>query len=63
MGAAYPEEARMSKNLSYSKGSLEPAVRELTIPGLLAEAAAEVPDRIALVTGVSGSTTPRQWTL
>jgi len=47
---------------SYAIGSITPPVRDLTIGGLLREAAAAEPDRIALVAGVAEPAARRFWT-
>ena len=52
----------MPQNLSYAKGPSQPEVRDLTLSALLSEAAAEVPDRVALIEGVPSSAAGRQWT-
>ncbi len=52
----------MSDDLSYTRGPGQPAVRELTLSALLREAAEEVPDRLALVTGAADPKDVRQWT-
>jgi fatty-acyl-CoA synthase len=48
--------------LSYDAGPNRPPVRELTLGAALAEAAAEVPDRVALVAGVPEVSARREWT-
>ena len=52
----------MTDRLSHAKGPNDPPVRELTLPGLLAEAVAGAPDRIALITGTVQGQPTRQWT-
>jgi len=47
---------------SYAVGPSEPPIRDLTLGGLLREAAAEVPDRIALIAGVPDPAARRTWT-
>src|SRR3954462_9135054 len=47
---------------SYAIGSSNPPVRDLTIGGLLREAAAADPDRVALVAGVADKSARRSWT-
>jgi len=47
---------------SHAIGSNDPAVREITIGGLLREAAAANPDRVALVAGVAEKSARRSWT-
>jgi fatty-acyl-CoA synthase len=47
---------------SYAAGPAEPPVRDVTIGGLLVEAAEAAPDRVALITGVSDPAARRQWT-
>jgi fatty-acyl-CoA synthase len=48
--------------LSYDAGPNRPPVRHLTLGAALAEAAAEVPDRVALVVGVPEASARREWT-
>jgi len=52
----------MTLTESHAIGSSVPAVRELTIGGLLREAAAAQPDRIALVAGTTDPAARRTWT-
>ena len=47
--------------VSYIKGESTPPLRDLTLGMLLAEAAADAPDRIALIAGVNEPTARRQW--
>src|SRR5947208_16048771 len=47
---------------SYAIGSKDPPVRDVTIGGLLREAAAAAPDRVALVAGVADKSARRSWT-
>jgi len=47
---------------SSASGASSPAVRDLTIGALLREAAAAVPDRVALIAGVSDPSARRSWT-
>jgi fatty-acyl-CoA synthase len=47
---------------SYAVGPSEPAVRDITLGELLASAAATVPERVALITGVPDPAARRQWT-
>ena len=47
---------------SHAYGPTEPAVRDLTIGDALREAAADQPDRVALIEGIADATTRRQWT-
>ena len=47
---------------SYAIGSSTPPVRDLTIGGLLREAAAAEPDRVALVAGIADPAARRSWT-
>ncbi len=52
----------MPLTASLASGPSEPAVREITVGGLLAEAAAAVPDRLAIVEGVADPEARRRWT-
>ena len=52
----------MTLTESHATGPSRPPVRELTIGGLLREAATAQPDRIALVAGVADPTGRRTWT-
>ena len=52
----------MSPTESYAVGPNEPPVRDITIGGALAEAAAEHPDRVALIVGKADPAERRQWT-
>ena len=52
----------MSPTESYAVGPNEPPVRDITIGGALAEAAAEYPDRVALIVGKADPADRRQWT-
>jgi fatty-acyl-CoA synthase len=52
----------MSVTESYASGPTEPVVRDLTIGDLLQDAAAAVPDRLALITGTPDPTAQRSWT-
>src|SRR3954470_3290194 len=47
---------------SHAIGSNDPAVRHMTIGGLLREAGAANPDRVALVAGVAEKSARRSWT-
>src|SRR3954451_12514165 len=47
---------------SHAIGSNDPAVRDMTIGGLLREAASAEPDRVALVAGVAEPSARRSWT-
>src|SRR4029078_4925273 len=47
---------------SHAIGPSTPAVREVTIGGLLRDAAAADPDRVALVAGVADKSLRRSWT-
>ncbi len=47
---------------SHATGPSVPKVRELTMGGLLREAAAAQPDRIALIAGVTDKNARREWT-
>ncbi|WP_116368809.1 AMP-binding protein [Parahaliea mediterranea] len=48
--------------LSHAIGPTEPAIRDITLGELLAEAAAECPDKAALIAGVPDPAARRQWT-
>ena len=52
----------MTLSTSHAVGPSAPPVRDLTIGGLLREAAAAWPDRIALVAGVADPAARRTWT-
>jgi fatty-acyl-CoA synthase len=52
----------MTATLSYAIGPAAPAVRDITLGGLLREAAAAEPDRVALVAGVPDVARRRTWT-
>jgi hypothetical protein len=52
----------MSLTESYAVGPNEPPVRKITIGDALAEAAAEHPDRIAVIAGTADPAERRQWT-
>jgi fatty-acyl-CoA synthase len=52
----------MALTESHATGPSSPPVRELTIGGLLREAAASSPDRIALVAGTADPDARRSWT-
>ncbi len=52
----------MTLTESYAKGPDSPEVREITIGGLLREAAERNGDRVALVAGVADPAQRRQWT-
>src|SRR5262245_30113540 len=52
----------MTLTMSHVVGPTAPAVREMTFGDLLRKAAAEAPDRLALVAGVPDPTLRRQWT-
>ena len=47
---------------SYARGPDMPSVRELTLGGALREAAADAPDRLALIAGVADPAARRTWT-
>lgn len=47
--------------LSYAKGSTTEPLRDITLGQLLAEAATECPERIAIIAGASELSTRRQW--
>ncbi|HTG07432.1 MAG TPA: AMP-binding protein, partial [Bradyrhizobium sp.] len=48
--------------MSHAAGANEPAVRDITLGGLLQWAAETTPDRIALIAGVPDPDNRRQWT-
>jgi fatty-acyl-CoA synthase len=52
----------MTSSDAYTSGPDLPPVRDLTLGGLLAEAADECPDRVALIAGVNDYGARRQWT-
>jgi len=52
----------MALTTSHTVGQDSPPVRDLTIGDLLREAAAETPDRIALIEGIPDAGSRRQWT-
>jgi len=52
----------MSPTESYAVGPNEPTVRDITIGDALAEAAAEHPERVALIVGKADPAERRQWT-
>ena len=52
----------MSLTTSHAVGPDHPEIRELTLGGLLAWAAATAPDRVALIAGVPDPAARRQWT-
>ncbi len=52
----------MTLTTSHATGPAEPAVREITVGGLLAEAAAAAPDRVAIIEGIADVAARRQWT-
>ena len=52
----------MTLTMSHAVGPNEPAVRDLTLGGLLEWAAETTPDRIALIAGVPDKDSRRQWT-
>ena len=47
---------------SYAVGPDSPPVRDLTIGDLLRQAAEEVPDRVALISGLPNAAERHQWT-
>ncbi|MBK8766238.1 MAG: AMP-binding protein [Burkholderiaceae bacterium] len=47
---------------SYARGTLEPAIRDITLGALLDWAAQTTPDRTALIAGVTDPAARRQWT-
>ncbi|MEL6892399.1 MAG: AMP-binding protein [Actinomycetota bacterium] len=52
----------MALATSHAVGPTEPAVREVTLGSLLAEAAAAAPDRPGIIEGVADESARRQWT-
>src|SRR5579872_7381836 len=52
----------MALTESYVAGPARPAVRDITLGGLLEQAAKSAPERIALVAGVPDPALRRQWT-
>ena len=52
----------MPLTMSHAVGPDEPAIRELTLGGLLAWAAETTPDRVALIEGAPDPAARRQWT-
>jgi fatty-acyl-CoA synthase len=50
------------ENLSYSKGPDRPPLRDITLGQLLAEAATQHPERVALITGDADPNQRRSWT-
>ena len=54
--------APMALTLSHTTGQGTPQVRDVTIGDLLREAAAQTPDRIALIEGIADAGARRQWT-
>lgn len=51
----------MTQTLSYARGPAQPPVRDITIGEVLAEAAAENPDRVAMVEGSGDPAGRREW--
>jgi fatty-acyl-CoA synthase len=52
----------MPLTMSHAVGPRLPEVRDLTLGGLLSEAAASAPDRVALISGLPDPSERRQWT-
>ncbi len=52
----------MTLTLSHAHGPTEPPVRDITIGDVLRQAAAEVPDRLAMIEGIADREARRQWT-
>ena len=52
----------MALTMSEVLGPREPNVREITLGGLLREAAESAPDRLALIEGIPDASARRQWT-
>ena len=52
----------MALTMSEAVGPQEPIVREITLGGLLREAAESAPDRVALIEGIPDASARRQWT-
>lgn len=52
----------MPLTMSHAVGPRDPEIRDLTLGGLLALAAATAPDRLALISGVPDPSARRQWT-
>ena len=52
----------MPLTISHAVGPDEPEIRDVTIGGLLAWAAATTPDRVALISGLADPAARRQWT-
>ena len=48
--------------MSHAHGPDSPPLRDLTLADLLAEAAADAPDRVALIAGVPDPASRRSWT-
>ena len=66
-GATLPVNGRLVEEaimltISHAAGANEPAVRDITLGGLLQWAAETTPDRIALIAGVPDPDNRRQWT-
>ena len=66
-GATLPVNGRLVEEaimltMSHAAGANEPAVRDITLGGLLQWAAETTPDRIALIAGVPDPDHRRQWT-
>ena len=66
-GATLPVNGRLVEEaimltMSHAAGATEPAVRDITLGGLLQWAAETTPDRIALIAGVPDPDNRRQWT-
>src|ERR671912_73369 len=52
----------MLLTVAHAAGPTEPPIRDTTIPQILIDAAAAVPDRIALIEGIHDADARRQWT-
>ncbi|MCP4223169.1 MAG: AMP-binding protein, partial [Actinomycetia bacterium] len=52
----------MTLTISHMTGVTEPPVRDITIGHLLREAAAAVPDRLAMLEGITNPDARREWT-
>jgi acyl-CoA synthetase (AMP-forming)/AMP-acid ligase II len=52
----------MPLTTSHVTGPSDPPVRDITLGGLLGQAAENVPDRIALIEGVADASSRREWT-
>src|SRR3981081_1143472 len=66
-GATLPVDGRRVEEaimltISHAAGANEPAIRDITLGGLLQWAAETTPDRIALIAGIPDRDHRRQWT-